>query len=202
MEGKINWDFLRETGEKAVRLLDNEIDKNKYPIPKIETTTQKTRKVGLGVMGFHDMLLKLGLPYDSSESLELAEKLMEQISWAAVHESRKLAVEKGPFPEYENSTWELPMRNAALTAIAPTGTISILAGCSAGIEPVFSWVYRRTQTVGKEFVIIHPLFEAHFMTKLSDLDYKWLIEHVSYIRQVDIRNYNIFLVIVFLIFDE
>jgi ribonucleoside-diphosphate reductase alpha chain len=70
------------------------------------------------------------------------------------------------------------MRNAALTAVAPTGTISILAGCSAGIEPVFSWVYMRTQTVGKEFVIIHPLFEAHFMPKLSDLDYKWLIEHV------------------------
>ncbi len=177
-EGKINWDFLRETAGKAVRFLDNEIDKNTYPIPEIETATKKTRKVGLGVMGFHDMLLKLGLPYDSSESLELAEKLMEQISWAAVRESRKLATEKGPFPEHDNSTWELPMRNAALTAVAPTGTISILAGCSAGIEPVFSWVYRRTQTVGKEFMLVHPFFEAHFMPKLSDVDYDWLLEHV------------------------
>ena len=177
-EGKINWDFLRETAGKAVRFLDNEIDKNTYPIPEIETATKKTRKVGLGVMGFHDMLLKLGLPYDSSESMELAEKLMEQISWAAVRESRKLATEKGPFPEHDNSTWELPMRNAALTAIAPTGTISILAGCSAGIEPVFSWVYRRTQTVGKEFMLVHPFFEAHFMPKLSDVDYDWLLEHV------------------------
>ena len=177
-EGKINWDFLRETAGKAVRFLDNEIDKNTYPIPEIETATKKTRKVGLGVMGFHDMLLKLGLPYDSSESMELAEKLMEQISWAAVRESRKLAIEKGPFPEHDNSTWELPMRNAALTAIAPTGTISILAGCSAGIEPVFSWVYRRTQTVGKEFMLVHPFFEAHFMPKLSDVDYDWLLEHV------------------------
>ena len=177
-EGEINWDFLRETAGKAVRFLDNEIDKNTYPIPEIETATKKTRKVGLGVMGFHDMLLKLGLPYDSSESMELAEKLMEQISWAAVRESRKLATEKGPFPEHDNSTWELPMRNAALTAVAPTGTISILAGCSAGIEPVFSWVYRRTQTVGKEFMLVHPFFEAHFIPKLSDVDYDWLLEHV------------------------
>jgi ribonucleoside-diphosphate reductase alpha chain len=177
-EGKINWDFLRETAGKAVRFLDNEIDKNTYQIPEIEKATKKTRKVGLGVMGFHDMLLKLGLPYDSTESLELAEKLMEQISWAAVRESRKLAAEKEPFPEHENSTWELPMRNAALTAIAPTGTISILAGCSAGIEPVFSWVYRRAQTIGKEFMLVHPLFEAHFLPKLSDTDYNWLLEHV------------------------
>jgi len=177
-EGKINWDFLRETAGKAVRFLDNEIDKNTYPIPEIETATKKTRKVGLGVMGFHDMFLKLGLPYDSSESMELAEKLMEQISWAAVRESRKLATEKGPFPKHDNSTWELPMRNAALTAVAPTGTISILAGCSAGIEPVFSWVYRRTQTVGKEFMLVHPFFEAHFIPKLSDVDYDWLLEHV------------------------
>jgi ribonucleoside-diphosphate reductase alpha chain len=177
-EGKINWDYLRETTEKAVRFLDNAIDKNTYPIPEIEIATKKTRKVGLGVMGFHDLLLKLWLPYDSSEALEIAEKVMEQISWAAVRESRKLAAEKGPFPEHSNSTWELPVRNAALTAVAPTGTISILAGCSAGIEPVFSWVYRRTQTMGKEFMLVHPLFEAHFMPKLSDVDYNWLIEHV------------------------
>ena len=86
MEGKVNWDYLRETAGKVVRFLDNEIDKNTYPIPEIETATKKTRKMGLGIMGFHDMLLKLGLPYDSSEALEIAEKLMEQISWAAVRE--------------------------------------------------------------------------------------------------------------------
>jgi ribonucleoside-diphosphate reductase alpha chain len=177
-EGKINWDYLRETTEKAVRFLDNAIDKNTYPTAEIEIATKKTRKVGLGVMGFHDMLLKLWLPYDSSEAFEIAEKVMEQINWAAVRESRKLAAEKGPFPEHPESTWELPMRNAALTAVAPTGTISILAGCSAGIEPVFSWAYRRTNTLGKEFMLVHPLFEAYFMPKLSDVDYNWLIEHV------------------------
>lgn len=177
-DGNVNWDFLRETAGKAVRFLDNEIDINVYPVPDIEEATKKTRKIGLGVMGFHDMLLKLGLPYDSTEAIELAEKLMEQISWAAVRESRKLAAEKGPFPEYENSTWELPVRNASLTAIAPTGTISILAGCSAGIEPVFSWVYRRTRTVGKEFLLVHPLFEAHFKLRLSEPDYHGILEHV------------------------
>ena len=178
VDGKINWASLRETAGKAVRFLDNEIDINVYPVPEIEEATRKTRKIGLGVMGFHDLLLKLELPYDSPEALELAEKLMEQISRAAVRESRKLAAEKEPFPEYESSTWELPMRNATLTAIAPTGTISILAGCSAGIEPVFSWVYRRAQTVGKEFLLVHPLFEAHFKPELSEPDYRWLLEHV------------------------
>lgn len=177
-EGKVNWDLLRKIVGKAVDFLDNEIDKNVYPVPKIEAATKKTRKVGLGVMGFHDMLIKLGLPYDSPGALEIAEKLMEQITSAAIRESRKLAAEKGAFPEHEDSTWELPMRNAALTAVAPTGTISLLAGCSAGIEPVFSWVYRRTQTVEKEFMLVHPLFEAHFMPKLSDSDYSWLIKHV------------------------
>ncbi|TFH04009.1 MAG: adenosylcobalamin-dependent ribonucleoside-diphosphate reductase, partial [Methanosarcina sp.] len=178
VDGKINWDSLRETAGKAVRFLDNEIDINVYPVPEIEEATRKTRKIGLGVMGFHDLLLKLGLPYDSPEAVELAEKLMEQISGAAVRESRKLAAEKEPFPEHESSTWELPMRNAALTAIAPTGTISILAGCSAGIEPVFSWVYRRTHTVGKEFLLVHPLFEAYFKPELSEPDYLRLLEHV------------------------
>lgn len=178
IDRKVNWDFLREVAGKAIRFLDNEIDKNTYPVPEIEAATKKTRKVGLGVMGLHDMFLKLGLPYDSQEALELAEKLMEQITWAAIRESRKLAVEKKPFPEYENSTWELPMRNATLTAVAPTGTISILAGCSAGIEPVFSWVYRRTQTIGQEFMLVHPLFREHFRSKLPEADYKWLLEHV------------------------
>jgi ribonucleoside-diphosphate reductase alpha chain len=178
IDRKVNWDLLRERTRKAVRFLDNTIDRNSYPVSEIEAAAKRTRKVGLGVMGFHDMLLKLWIPYDSLEALKLAEKLMEQISWAAVRESRKLAAEKEPFPEYEDSTWELPIRNAALTAVAPTGTISILAGCSSGIEPVFSWAYKRTQTVGKEFMLVHPLFKAHFMPKLQEPDYKWLIEHV------------------------
>lgn len=189
---KVEWDSLRETAGKAVHFLDNEIDVNVYPVPKIAEATRKTRKIGLGIMGFHDMLLKLRLPYDSVEALELAEKIMEQITCAAVRESRKLAAEKGIFPEYENSIWELPMRNATLTAIAPTGTISILAGCSAGIEPVFSWVYRRARIAGKELMLVHPLFEAHFKPKLLESDYNWLLEHV-YTRGTlqDITNLEI-----------
>lgn len=186
---KVNWDFLREVAGKAIRFLDYEIDKNTYPVPEIEAATKRTRKVGLGVMGLHDMLLKLGLPYDSQEALKLAEKLMEQITWASIRESRKLAAEKRSFPEYEDSSWELPMRNAALTAVAPTGTISILAGCSAGIEPVFSWVYRRTQTVGREFMLVHPFFKAYFKPKLSEADYEWLLEHVyKYGTLQDVEN--------------
>jgi ribonucleoside-diphosphate reductase alpha chain len=188
-DGKVNWDLLREVAGKAIRFLDSEIDKNTYPIPEIEAATKKTRKVGLGVMGLHDMLLKLGLPYDSQEALELAEKLMEQITWAAIRESRKLASEKEPFSEYEDSTWELPMRNAALTAVAPTGTISILASCSAGIEPVFSWVYRRTQTLGGEFTLVHPFFKTHFKSKLPGTDYDWLLERVyKYGTLQDVEN--------------
>ena len=177
-DGKINWDLLREVAGKATRFLDNGIDKNIYPVPEIEAATKMTRKVGLGVMGFHDMLLKLGLPYDSQEALKLAEKVMEQVTSASIRESRKLALEKGAFPEYDDSMWELPMRNAALTAVAPTGTISILAGCSAGIEPVFSWVYRRTHTVGREFMLVHPFFKTHFKSKLPEADYNWLLEHI------------------------
>ena len=176
--GKVDWDFLREVTGTAVRFLDNEIDVNIYPVPEIEKATKRTRKVGLGVMGFHDLLLKLEIPYDSEEALELAEKLMACIDEAAFLESRKLAEEKGPFPEWEKSTWKHPMRNAALTAIAPTGTISILAGCSAGIEPVFSWVYRRMQTVDREFMLVHPIFEARFKPLLPKSDYEQLLEHV------------------------
>ncbi len=176
--GEVNWAFLGEVTGTAVRFLDNEIDVNAYPTPEIEKATKMTRKVGLGVMGFHDLLLELEIPYDSDEALELAEKLMGCIDEAAVLESRKLAEEKGPFPEWEKSTWEYPMRNAALTAIAPTGTISLLAGCSAGIEPVFSWAYRRTQTLGREFMVIHPIFEARFRPRLPKAEYERLLEHI------------------------
>ncbi|WP_440955545.1 adenosylcobalamin-dependent ribonucleoside-diphosphate reductase [Methanosarcina sp. Mfa9] len=176
--GMVDLAYLREVTAAAVRFLDNEIDVNVYPVPEIEKNTKRTRKVGLGVMGFHDLLLKLEIPYDSVEALKLAEKLMTCIDEAAVLESRKLAEKKGPFPEWEISTWEYPMRNAALTAIAPTGTISLLAGCSAGIEPVFSWVYRRTQTVGKEFMLVHPIFEVRFRPRLQKAEYERLLEHV------------------------
>lgn len=175
---ELDWKFLKAGIKKAVRFLDNCIDKNAYPVPEIEKATKRTRKIGLGVMGFHDMLLKLGLPYDSKGALQVGERLMKFVTTTAIEESRKLAAEKGSFPEHASSSWSFPMRNAALTAIAPTGTISILAGCSAGIEPVFSWVYRRTRTIDNEFMLVHPLFEAHFKPNLSKNDYEQMLDHI------------------------
>lgn len=155
----IDWGRLEDDTRAATRFLDNVIDKNCYPVRKIADMTKKTRKIGLGVMGFHDLLLKLGVPYDSTSALSLAGEIFGLINDRAVDESRIMASESGPFPEWEQSTWEFPVRNAAMTCIAPTGSISLIAGCSSGIEPVFSWAYRRCGTVGGVFMCVHPFFK-------------------------------------------
>jgi len=152
---------LHRTTQTAVRMLDQIIDKNHYPLPEIETATKRTRKVGLGVMGVHDMLLSLRIPYDSPEGRVLCDRLIQQIAAAALETSRLLAAEEGVFPTWEESIWEgTPMRNAALTSIAPTGSISLLAGCSPGIEPVYSYAYTRKQTIDTSFAMLHPLFAS------------------------------------------
>jgi ribonucleoside-diphosphate reductase alpha chain len=161
-ERSIDWSKLRETVRLAVRFLDNVIDVNKYPLPEIERMTKGNRKTGLGVMGFADMLYKLGIPYDSQEALNLAEQIMRKISETAREESEKLAIEKRPFPNFQKSVYHKhgarALRNATRTTIAPTGTISLIAGVSSGIEPNFSLVYRRR--IGNERVIItNPVFE-------------------------------------------
>ncbi|HIH02413.1 MAG TPA: ribonucleoside reductase class II [Methanoregulaceae archaeon] len=157
-DGAIDLDGVEATARMATRFLDLVIDRNVYPIPQIEEATRRTRKIGLGVMGVHDAMLMLDLSYDSDEGRAWCEKVMERISAAAVEESRRRAESLGPFPAFEGSTWELPVRNAAMTTVAPTGTISLLAGCSSGIEPVFSYAYTRKNTVGKTFVIVNPVF--------------------------------------------
>jgi ribonucleoside-diphosphate reductase alpha chain len=150
---------LNDAVRTAVRFLDKVIDKNVYPIPEIEEATKKTRKIGLGLMGVHDALLMIGLPYDSAEGRTWCERVMRSVTDTAVDESRCLAEKYGTFPAWKGSIWkEFPMRNAALTSIAPTGTLSLLAGCSSGIEPVFSFVHTRRNTVGKTFVIVNPVF--------------------------------------------
>jgi ribonucleoside-diphosphate reductase alpha chain len=158
-EGVLNEHELDNTIRLAVSFLDKIIDKNVYPISEIEAATKKTRKIGLGLMGVHDALLMIGLPYNSVEGRTWCEGIMRKVTETSIEQSRILAEKYGVFPAWERSIWkDFPMRNAALTSIAPTGTLSLLAGCSSGIEPVFSFVYSRTNTVGKTFVIVNPVF--------------------------------------------
>jgi ribonucleoside-diphosphate reductase alpha chain len=161
-DGKINWDKLRETVRNAVHFLDNVIDANKFPLKEIERMTKANRKIGLGVMGFADMLIKLGIPYDSDDALKLAEKLMKNITEEARKKSIELGEERGSFPNFDKSVWKdrySAMRNATLTTIAPTGSISIIAGCSSGIEPLFAVSFIRRVLDGAQLFEINPLFE-------------------------------------------
>ncbi|GBD13608.1 Vitamin B12-dependent ribonucleoside-diphosphate reductase [bacterium HR24] len=141
----VDWQRLAEVIPVCVRFLDNVIDMNRYPIPQIEEATRRTRKIGLGVMGWADMLLRLGIPYDSEEALSLAEELMSFVQQKANEASLALGEERGPYPAWEGSRHypDLPYRNATRTTIAPTGTISIIADCSSGIEPLFSLAFFR-----------------------------------------------------------
>ncbi len=171
-DGAIDLDGVEATARMAARFLDLVIDRNVYPIPQIEEATRRTRKIGLGVMGVHDAMLMLDLPYDSDEGRAWCEEVMERISAAAVEESHRRAESLGPFPAFEGSTWELPVRNAAMTTVAPTGTISLLAGCSSGIEPVFSFAYTRKNTVGKTFVIVNPVFRDALDRTLQEMGFR------------------------------
>lgn len=145
----------------AVRFLDDVIDANYYPIPECEHVAKGNRKIGLGVMGFADLLVQLGVPYDSDEVLAVAERVMSMLSEVSHDASRRLAQEKGTFPNWEKSTWGeagTPMRNAATTTIAPTGSVSIIADCSGGIEPLFSVVFERNVLNGQRILEINKHF--------------------------------------------
>jgi ribonucleoside-diphosphate reductase alpha chain len=163
-EGKMDWDQLRETVRKAVRFLDNVIDANVYVLPEIEKITKGNRKIGLGVMGFADMLIKMGIKYDTQQGLEAGEKLMKFINDEGHKMSAELGEEKGSFPNFHGSIWEKDwktMRNATVTTVAPTGTISIIGGSSQGIEPLFAIAYVRevAESLGRSLIEINPLFE-------------------------------------------
>ena len=159
---ELAWDHLRARVRDAVRFLDDVIDASRYPLPEIATATRANRKVGLGVMGFADLLAALAIPYDSEEALELADRVMGAIAAEARSASEALAKERGAFPNFFGSALAEdgapPRRNATLLAIAPTGTLSILAGCSGGIEPIFALAYFRRILDGQELEEVHPLF--------------------------------------------
>lgn len=159
-DGGMELDYakLKDTVQKAVHFLDNVIDVNKYPLPEIDFTTKQTRKIGLGVMGWADMLGLMGIPYDSDEAVELAGKVMKYITENGRAKSVELAKQRGAFPLFEESVFAggPPLRNATITTIAPTGTLSIIAGCSSGVEPVFAYVFIRNVMDGTEMIEVSP----------------------------------------------
>ena len=159
-EGSVDWEDLRETVHTAVRFLDNVIEQNNYPLDEIDEMSRGNRRIGLGVMGFADLLIKLGVTYDSDEGLAFAEKVMKFVDDEAWEESRNLAEERGVMPHFEGSRHEARgdrVRNATVTTIAPTGTISMIAGCSGGIEPLFAVAFMRRQA-DMEMPDVNPEF--------------------------------------------
>ncbi len=159
----INYELLGKTVDTAIHFLDNVISVNKYPLPEIEEQTLRTRKIGLGIMGFADMLYKLGIPYNSEDGIETADKLMQFINARAHSASVKLAEKRGAFPAFDESIIkdQIPCRNATCTTIAPTGTISIICGASSGIEPLFALSFVRNVMDNDELPQVDPYFEEH-----------------------------------------
>jgi ribonucleoside-diphosphate reductase alpha chain len=159
--GKINWNKLRKLVRFGVRFLDNVIDANRYPNQKIASMTYANRKIGLGVMGFADTLIKMSVPYNSTTAVRTAQKIMKFIQNEGHKASEQLGRERGNFPNFQKSIWKnryKHMRNATVTTIAPTGTISIIADCSSGIEPLFAVSFIRNVMEGTKLLETNPIF--------------------------------------------
>jgi ribonucleoside-diphosphate reductase alpha chain len=182
-EGKV--EILREALVEAIhlatRFLDNIIDVNQYPIPEIGKMCKGNRKIGLGVMGFADALYKQGIPYDSEQGISIGERIMQVINEESHNASEILASERGKFPNWGGSVWDTvqkrPMRNSATTTVAPTGTVSIIANCSGGIEPMFSLAFFRNVLDGQRLAEINPVFEE--VAKNSGIYSDELVEKIA-----------------------
>jgi len=162
VDGKVDWIRLKKCVHTAIHFLDNVIDRSKYPLPQIDRMVKANRKVGLGVMGWADMLIRLEIPYNSEEAVEMGGKVIKFIRDEAVKKSEELGRKRGSFPNFKDSVFpknHKHMRNATVTTIAPTGTISIIAGCSSGVEPLFAISYIRNVMDGTELLEVNPLFK-------------------------------------------
>lgn len=166
--GIMEWEKLERTIDWAVRFLDNVIEVNNYPLVQIEDMATGNRKIGLGIMGFADMLIRMGIPYTSDEAVKTASAIMKFFHQASLKASASLAKERGVFPNYDQSVFagtNHKLRNATVNTVAPTGTISIIAGCSSGIEPLFALSYVRNVLSGTRFFETHPLFEMELQRR-------------------------------------
>ena len=203
---QIDWEKLRKTVHMTTHFLDNVIDSNKYPLQRTKKITHANRKIGLGVMGFADLLVRLNTPYDSEESLAMAERIMKFIEEEGHKKSIELGEKRGSFPNFRGSLWEKKgyktMRNATVTTIAPTGTISVIAGCSSGIEPLFAIAFIRNVMDGTRLLEVNEYFEEiarekgfyskELMEKVSTLgSIKIFGEIPDYIKKVFVTSHDI-----------
>jgi ribonucleoside-diphosphate reductase alpha chain len=160
--GAVDWEKLGKTVRTAVHFLDNVIDINPYPLRETDEITRANRKIGLGVMGFADLLILMDAPYDSERAAEIGEEIARFINEEAGKASERLGLERGSFPNFGGSIWKgkyRARRNATVTTVAPTGTISIIAGCSSGVEPLFAVAFMRHVLEGARLFELHPIFE-------------------------------------------
>ncbi|PTD94908.1 hypothetical protein C9439_00260 [archaeon SCG-AAA382B04] len=182
----VDWGYLGGMVDLGVRFLDNVIDRSDYPIEGIEEKVSENRKIGLGVMGWHDLLMELEIPYDSEKAIELAREVMEFINKEAHEKSMELAEDRGGFPAFDESIYDEPIRNATLTTIAPTGTTSMIASCSSGIEPVFALTYQKKVMDDEKVTRTNDILESKLRERdLWDEDVREKIKNKGSILDVD-----------------